>query len=315
MNNTMRKTIIYLSLIVITLTAFFGIKAAYKKRIKHTVAIERAQAKHVLDSAIDELNTKHEKAALEGLVRKLKIYDIYDQNGLMKLVRHGREYNGGYVVPEIAFEKADALIGYGIDDDISFEEQFSNIYNKPSYGFDCGVESIEIKNKLCSFISECISSDSSLYKTQKSSNKISSFTEQIKRLGLKDKKLFIKMDIEGAEYEAFQDIYKYAPNITGIVLEIHFWTVEQTIKALGLISRLSDDFLLVHVHGCNFPIGNFTTKLSKGEISRALELTFINKALVSRYNISLNQTHPTIMDSPNKKDEEDVKFEILRDDI
>ncbi len=134
----------------------------------------------------------------EDLVLKLKVYTVFDQSGPIQLIRHGKPGDGGYLVPRVAFEKADVLLGYGIADDISFEESFSTVYQKPSFGFDCGVENIPINNKLCTFISECIANDNNVYVHQKSSGKFSTFPHQLKKLGLQDKKLFIKMDIESA---------------------------------------------------------------------------------------------------------------------
>ena len=252
-----------------------------------------------------------ETVALQNLVNVLKVYTVYDQNGIIKHIRHGRPMDGGYVVPEIAFNTAQALIGYGIADDISFEEQFSDLYNKPSYGFDCGAENVKVKNKLCTFIKECISSDASIYANQKSSNEVSSFSQQLQKLGLEGKKLFIKMDIEGTEYEAFEDIYKHASNITGIALEIHFVSLEQMLKATKLISRLGNDFFLTHVHGNNCVPYTFVTKQSNGIITKVLELTFINKSLVSKFQISNNQSHPLPIDMPNCPNKEETKFEIL----
>ncbi|MDP5370014.1 MAG: hypothetical protein NWR39_00350, partial [Pseudomonadota bacterium] len=157
------------------------------------------------------------KQALEELVLKLKVYTVYDQNGLIQLIRHGRPSDGGYVVPKVAFEKADVLLGYGIADDISFEESFSALYQKPSFGFDCGVTNIQINNNLCTFIPECIENDGNVYAHQKSSGKVSTFSAQLKRLQIENKKLFIKMDIEGAEFAAFEGIQDSFANITGIV--------------------------------------------------------------------------------------------------
>ncbi len=283
-------------LIIAVVATFFIVKAEYRKALKDATAKARDKAG---------------EPALEGIVSKLKIYTAYDKNGPIKLIRHGNVNDGGYVVPEIALEQSDVLMGYGIADDIAFEERFSDIYNKPSYGFDCGTENIEIKNKLCSFIKECIGSDSFVNADQKSSGKISSFSDQIQKLGLKNKKIFIKMDIEGAEYEAFEDILKYAPNITGIAMELHFVNLDQMIKASNLLSRLNENFLLLHVHANNCETSRFFTKYSNGGITKAIELTFINKALADKYHSAADQSHPTSLDIPNCPKKDEVKFEIL----
>lgn len=258
-------------------------------------------------------NKYKEFRLLPKLVSFLKVYTVYDNNGPIKLVRIGRANDGGYIVPELALQKADVLIGYGIADDISFEEQFSNLYNKKSYGFDCGIKNINIKNKLCIFIPECIATDSFLYVGKQSSNKVSSFRQQVTKLNLKNKKIFIKMDIEGAEYDAMPEILNYAQNITGIVLEIHFAQggYESINKAIRLLSSLDKDFILVHLHGNNCSNKEFTTYNSKGKIPRVLELSYINRLLINKFFISSNQKHPIPMDMVNCLDICDATFEIL----
>lgn len=259
------------------------------------------------------INSK--ELALENLVDQLLVYDVYDfDNKKVKLNRHGRAGDGGYVVPELAFEKADVLLGYGIADDISFEESFAIIYNKPSFGFDCGVKDIKSENKLCTFISECISSDKFLYSSQQSSTRVSSFSEQLKRLNLLDKKIFIKMDIEGAEYEAFKGIYKYSSQITGIAIEIHCDYMEWILKASSLLNHLSRNFYLVHVHPnncCDHKADIFTVKNAKGKIPNVLELTFINKNLVKSAEISNNQHHPSSIDMQNCPENDSIEFELI----
>lgn len=262
-----------------------------------------------LQNNLDNLNT----IANAHLVSSLRTYDVYGQdNKLLPLVRHGRSGDGGYVVPEVALTQADVVMGYGIADDISFEEEFSNKYDKPSYGFDCSIENIVIKNKKCQFINQCISSDKFIYNHQQSSRLTTTFPGQLKSLDLGQKKVFVKMDIEGAEYEAFKDIYKYAPQITGIALEIHFDNLAQQLEAVHLINRLNHDFYLVHVH-CNNCCGSkkmFTSPNATGKIASVLELTFINKSLVHRASISADQSHPKAMDMPNCPQIEDANFTI-----
>ncbi len=255
-------------------------------------------------------------AARESFVNHLKVYDAYDKSGSIKFTRLGNDNDGGYVLPEIALEKADVLMGYGVADDISFEEKFSELYKKPSYGFDCGVSQIEIRNDMCHFISECISSDTFLYGNQQSSGKVSSFAQQLQKLDLKNKKIFVKMDIEGAEYEALPEILTYSKMITGIALEIHSTNKTRDIeKVITLLSAIEKDFILVHVHGNNRVIHSFNHTFLldnvNGVVPTIVELTYINKSLVKNYQISTNQKHPSNLDMPCSKGSEDFSFEIV----
>ncbi|AVP87425.1 hypothetical protein phytr_4760 [Candidatus Phycorickettsia trachydisci] len=247
-----------------------------------------------------------------NLVQFLKVYTAYKDKIPLKLVRYGRDNDGGYIIPEKALEQADVLIGYGIDQDSSFEEDFARIYKKPSYGFDCGVDYKGGKNPLFTFINECISSDKFLFYDQKSSNRILSFSQQLDNLQIKDKKIFIKMDIEGGEYEVFDEILEYKNNITGIALELHL-DLSKTglLKALKLLRDLRQNFVLLHVHGNNYCPGYLIDANSLGPIPTVLELTYINKSLVTNYHIAANQSHPTLIDAPNDPTRKDVYFEIL----
>ena len=254
-----------------------------------------------------DVHYNFEEPALKPLVNLLKIYSVADQKGPLKLIRLGKDNDGGYVVPVIALQKAKALLGYGISDDVSFEEQFSEHYKKESYAFDCTIKNININNKLCHFIPECIATNTV------SKTNFSSFSQHLQTLHLNNTPVFVKMDIEGAEYDAFIDILKHVKNITGIALEIHFFnSLNEYNKAITLLSKLNQKFFLIHVHGNNCCKAKFTTKNSKGYIPKILELTYINKSLVNKANLASNQSHPTTMDLPNYPDKEDLAFEILK---
>lgn len=255
------------------------------------------------------LFTEPSDTKIESIIDYFKIYKAYTQTGKVRLVRIGRDYDGGYVVPEYALSVSDALFGYGISTDASFEEHFSKIYKKPSYGFDCGSKYVS-KHPLFTFISECLGDDSTLYRSQNSSKKFSSYSTQLDNLGLKNKNVFIKMDIESGEYMVLHDILKYHSNdITGIALELH---LTNFTKALDLLAALSKQFCLVHLHCNNYdPKHTFTAKNSIGKISKLVELSYININLLSHYYISNNQKHPTAHDMQNLLRNPELEHEIL----
>lgn len=255
----------------------------------------------------DEGNPIYEK-----IVSGLLIYKAYNREGKqMNLLRLGNKYDGGYIVADDACKESDVLLGYGIDHDISFEESFSERYKKPSYGFDCGEIGISPKSDLFHFIPQCIGTDQFLKTKSTSSGNISSFSSQIKTLNLSRKKIFLKMDIEGAEYEVFDDILKHNENITSIVLEIHFGIRGQETKALDLITRLNKDFVLVHLHANNCCLEAFVAPNADGFVSKVLELTYVNKRLISKYELHENQSHPTSLDFPNTSGIGDYKFTLI----
>ena len=280
---------------------------ALLETLKNDVAELKTLKEDIASGVLDAAKKDYEKLA--GLLVTYSAYNL--QNNPLKLYRHGKDGDGGYVTPEEAFKAADVLLGYGIAGDISFEEQFSEIYKKPSYGFDCGIKSIDSKNVAFTFIDQCIGTDKTLYNVKDSSHNVTSFSQQLANLGLKDKKIFIKMDIEGAEYGAFEDIYKYAPQITGIVMELHIFGNDEARKAVRLLSNINKDFILVHIHGNGCATKFFSSPHAIGLVPRWLELTYINKSLVSKYNISENQTYPTSLDMSQCPNAEVNEFTIL----
>lgn len=237
----------------------------------------------------------------------LKVYQTYDTHGPIQLRRIGHAHDGGYLIPELAMQEADIVIGYGVANDISFEDSATAIYEKPSYGFDCTCPLIYPMQKECHFIPSCIVSKESI----KQFPSYASFDQHLDMVGAAGKKLFIKMDIEGNEYDTLPDILSYASKITGIVLEIHFMESKQIAQALHLLQMLDKNFLLVHVHGNNNCQDNFVTTNAKGSISRVLELSYINRGLVHSYEISKDQAHPTLLDMPNAPGLPDVEFTIF----
>ena len=119
------------------------------------------------------------------------------------------------------------------------------------------------------------------------------------------------MDIEGAEYEAFDDILKHSAQITGIILEIHFFDLASTKNAVKLISNLNQNFILLHVHNNNCAHAYFSTGSLRGHLSRVLELTYINKHLVEHYTVAKNLTYPSSQDMPNCPGDPDMPFAMV----
>lgn len=252
----------------------------------------------------------HQKKSLD-IFGNLKIYEAYDEHGPIELMRLGKNNDGGYVVPVAALRSADVLLGYGIDNDISFEEGFSAYYQKPSFGFDCGVDKVKANNPLFHFINECIGSSTFVYKHQKVSGGVSTFSYQLKKLELEKKNIFIKMDIEGAEFDAMPDILKYSSTISGVVLEIHFGPVRNNLKqANDLLAAINKDFLLVHVHGNNCDKNWLHASTNHKTIPATLELTYINKKSIKHAKRIPSQLVPNQLDMSNCPENPEVEFTL-----
>ncbi|MDP1614437.1 MAG: hypothetical protein Q8L68_01430 [Methylococcales bacterium] len=239
------------------------------------------------------------------IVRLLKKYQAYDSNGPLRLRRIGKDYDGGYIIPEIALEQADVIMGYGINDDSSFEEEASSIYGKRSYGFDGSVALKKITHKLFHF--------SPIYLIKhgvraENITNFSSFQDHLEIFHLQGKKLFIKMDIEGNEYTSMPDVLEHSSYITGITFEIHFFEEDQLPLALHLLQQMQKDFILVHVHGHNYCSRFIMNQVS--EIPRIIELSYVNKQLIQHAHLAEDQKHPTALDMPIDPSRPEIFFEI-----
>lgn len=230
------------------------------------------------------------------LIPHFLIYDASIKGMSLKFIKLGTPIYGTYIVPEYALEQSNAVLGYGIEDDISFEEQYSDIYNKNSYGYDCGVRNILIKNKKCHFKSECLGNDEYIlkWKKQTSSKHIHSFGGNISKLGLNGKKYFVKMDIAGAEYDVIDNILKYSNNITGLTIVIHMPKADKILLADKLLGKIEKNFILVERYSHPNPFlklhnANISCPNTKGTFYENVTLSYINKNLVDKYKISWNQ--------------------------
>ena len=59
---------------------------------------------------------------LDQLVDHFVVYRAEVGGQAIGLKRIGRDFDGGYVIPEIALQKCSAVLGYGVGGDLSFEE-------------------------------------------------------------------------------------------------------------------------------------------------------------------------------------------------
>ena len=228
-----------------------------------------------------------------------------------------RMYYPCYVLSDIALEKADALIGYGVFFDALAEEQFVYEYDKPAYAFDCGIPFFKTRHKKCIFESSCIGTDDFILKeeNQNSSGNIHSFGQKLKELGFENKKVFIKMDIAGAETEVLPDILKYSDNITGMSITFRLTDTKKIIKSFDILDSINEDFILIA--RANHFSENHKEKKSKylnGEIPAVIVLSYINKNLIDEYSLNWVDK-PIINDNIDKNNIHTVPKGIIKKQI
>ena len=236
----------------------------------------------------------------------------------LKLLRLGRNKDGGYVIPQVCLSASKYLLSAGIYTDWSFEDQFISL--SQSLGYLLIDPTTSIRSLFAETARMVIQPNCSPhYKLLKLSHLIynlfrvpimrrrygSSFVEyflspsrlpdisnkmsteitipaSLEKLGLDTcsslhhASTFLKIDIEGSEYELMSDIVSYSQFFSGIALEVHdldnrykeFSDLMKSLHAAG--------FLVAHCHP-----NNSGGVIEGTRLPRLLEITFVNKILLS----------------------------------
>lgn len=86
--------------------------------------------------------------------------------------------------------------------------------------------------------------------------------------------LFIKMDIEGFEYNVLPHLFDLSDRINGMAIEFHN-SMENWALFTDLVERLQKQYAIVHVHG-----NNASPLLPGTGIPSVLEISFVNRHLL-----------------------------------
>jgi len=236
------------------------------------------------------------------MIGLLKVFNVGEK------IRIGSENDGGYVVPTIAIEDSKSLFSYGIADDITFDEHYIEIKNLESnvYGFDHTIDSVPTK-----YVNNFIlhKEGISAHKTPCTDN----FLQHYQNLGLTDK-CFLKIDVEGDEYDFFEqtNISEIDKRATGMVIEFHSIKEDNFRNRFwNIIERLNEHFLICHIHGNNHDdIYHYQDERISCILPSVLEITFISKQIVQDFKPD-ESIYPSELDNRNKKDKEDFDLSYL----
>ena len=247
-----------------------------------------------------------------------------------QLVRVGSVDDGGYVVPLLNIKDSEILISLGISDNWDFEKDFSKISNAKILAYD---DSINLeywinrfKKDLVKFLKLKIFKPRKLYKMfqyidfllffKKNKNnkfflkrvgngKNSINFEEINLNELKDNdQVFLKIDIEGSEYEILDQIVSIKKKIQGIVIEFHEVT-SNLDKIKNFLKAIEDDLKLVHIHANNYSLKEFD------QFPDAIELTISNIKKLSNKKQRTSESHEYPLeglDFPNSKRSPEIKI-------
>ncbi len=237
------------------------------------------------------------------------------------LKRIGRPNDGGYVVDFRSVESSDLLIGLGINDDWSFENDFYSLRNVPVIAYDGTVSKSVLTKRFIKALAQVNKPGKALsrFRTirdyteffsgdRKHEEKLVGLSNEpgyislsaiVERAKLDDRsRIFLKIDIEGWEYRILDQLIDNAGLLTGLAIEFH--DVDLHLDRLrDFVSRFP--LALVHTH-CN----NFVVLNDKGT-PLTIECTF------TAYGVEdeLVSTLPGSLDMPNNIEKEDYKINFV----
>jgi len=189
----------------------------------------------------------------------------------LEKIRIGRTLDGGYPLFNHRLSEITSTFSYGISDDVSFEQDFTNHSDSIIYMYDHTINGLPDTHPQFRFIKEAGSSEN--------------FIKHITETGnLGKKTLVLKMDIEGHEWELFKNVpLEILSCFEQIVVEIHNleFLENQYFGFIGMshdemadiLEKLNTLFYLGHIHGNNF--GGIK------DIPNTVECSYIRKDLLS----------------------------------
>ena len=116
--------------------------------------------------------------------------------------------------------------------------------------------------------------------------------------------IFLKIDIEGDEYQVLNDIKKNSKNVIFLIIEFH--AVHKNLKKIEkFLKKL--ELKLIHIHANNFEGTNIDN------IPKVLELSLLNKKFYRIKNKLTNKNYPIkYLDYKNFKRRDEIKIEFIK---
>jgi hypothetical protein len=210
--------------------------------------------------------------------------------------RLGKDGDGGYVLAMDPLKEIEAVVVFGINDEDSFETHLAKHVDPkkvPFYLCDPFVPyTAEGKNDF---------HFSSLGLAGETKEKMITLPDFLKAKNLEGKKILLKVDIEGAEWESFANLQPSDfDNVVCLIIEfhrlIHLQEVPQQVKTLDL---LNSRFVLNHCHVNN---NGYVNRFGPTFFPDVLECSYINKKFLEENNISFErrrQIYPCEIDQQN----------------
>jgi Methyltransferase FkbM domain len=224
------------------------------------------------------------------------------------LVRVGRDYDGGYVVLPDLIVRSEALLSLGVNVDWSFEEgvlEYNSAIRLTCVDRTTGMNRAMVKaaQKTVDMVGHFASlqiekglRDAKYLKMPLEFHRFFSQHELLRLMVAKDSAVdcvtlpmlltrvtegrcdcwvFLKIDIEGVEFEVLPASIDLLTHISTLIVEFHRVDL-QWERFLACMTQLMQIFHIAHVHG-----NNFDGYVPGTQVPATLEMTLVNKQLVA----------------------------------
>lgn len=229
---------------------------------------------------------------MNQLFSKLIPYDVPE----FTKKRLGKDGDGGYVIPMDVLKEVEAVVVFGINDEDSFEKDLANYVDPKKIPFflcDPFVPYTQVGKNDFRFHSLGLAGETK--------DNMITWPDFLRRFSLEGKKILLKVDIEGAEWESFANLASSDfKNVVCLIVEFHRLIRLQDIPLqTKTYDILNSVFFLNHCHvNNNGLIFNFDSRLYPD----VLECTFVNKNLIEKLKLRLKrrtEIYPSLLDQAN----------------
>ncbi len=259
----------------------------------------------------------------------LQIFHPYAVEGLQRM---GGTYDGGYVVHHPSLSEAECLVSYGVGFDVTFEKDFHQHTGKPVYAFDptmtqskylaAGWRRGEYLNTLkraaklvmwkmkapalekeqIHFVPEGLA--------EQNTEDFKTFGYHLSQYNLRDKKLLLKIDIEGAEYKVMQDeaFYSHFGNVVQLLFEFH-WLDTRLEKLVDIFRKIERTHSLIHIHANNY---GTTFDYHGRQVPQVIEGAFLHNSFLREKKRSAASYPLKGLDYPCDKRKNDLAVDFFK---
>ena len=253
----------------------------------------------------------------------LKPYNVKTEN----LIRIGPKSDGGYIVHKDSINLTKKIITCGLNDDWKFEKNFTKLNNH------CFVEAYDhtidkdfwyqrFKKDIIHFfllkklrLSKIIKMfdyiDYKIFFKKKNIH----FLKKVVRDSKKEDEIsltniidnfediFLKIDIEGNEYEILPEVTKHSEKIISLIVEFH--DIDSNLDKIEKFIIENKFLKLIHIHANNYK--DINTNGNPNDI----ELTFVNKNKINISNERSQKSYPIHgLDYKNLKRKKDIELKF-----